>query len=116
MRERQVGEVLILTFETALPSAQPELDQAIEMVGSALRRGHVRIVVNLEEVEVMKALTLGLLKNAAQKCREREGHLVVCCAQRHILDVLKMTHLDELFMIRDSENDALACLAELGRT
>jgi len=116
MRERQVGEVLVLSFDSASPHETEELEQVHQMVHGALSRGHVRLVVDLDNVEDMKALTLGVLKSAAERCHERGGHLVVCRARPRSLDIFKMTRLDMLFTIRDSEEDAIAYLAKLGRS
>jgi anti-anti-sigma factor len=115
VREEQVGEVFVLSFESSFPHETEEVEELHHKVQDALSRGHARFVVNLQGVESLKAPALGVLKSAAEKCHDRGGHLVVCCAGRKILDVLWMTKLDTLFRSCDSEEDALAYIAKQGR-
>ena len=106
MKKDEVGEVFVFTFESSFPHETGEVEELHHMVQDALSRGH--------GVESLKALGLGVLKGTAEKCHERGGHLVVCCAGRKILDVLRMTKLDTLLRTCDSVEDALAYVTKQG--
>ena len=116
MKEEEVGEVFVFTFESAFPNETEEVEELHHMVQDALSRGHAHFVVNLHGVESLKAPALAVLKSTAEKCHDRGGNLVVCCAGRRILDVFRMTKLDTLFRSCDSDEDALAYIAKQRRS
>jgi hypothetical protein len=51
VREEQVGEVFVLSFESSFPHETEEVEELHHKVQDALSRGHARFVVNLQGPE-----------------------------------------------------------------
>ena len=66
------------------------------------------IVVDLLQVELMNSSGLGMLVAALSKTRKQSKHLVLASIPDKILSLLKMTHLNELFTIEASIDEAIS--------
>jgi anti-sigma B factor antagonist len=72
-----------------------------------VEEGHIRIIVNLEEVGFLDSSGLGALVGGLKRVNERGGRLVLVCPEGSPLKVLTITGLDKVFAIHGSVDDAL---------
>ncbi|MGL4176919.1 MAG: STAS domain-containing protein [Dermatophilaceae bacterium] len=70
--------------------------------------GHVRLVVDLEDVTFIDSTGLGVLVGRLKLVRNQSGWLRIVCSTDRILRVFRITGLDKVFGIHASLDDALA--------
>lgn len=79
-----------------------------EELGELVADGHVRIVVDLAQVEFMDSTGLGVLVGGLKKVRARDGSLDLVCTQERLLKIFQITGLAKVFAMHDSVDAALA--------
>lgn len=73
-----------------------------------IAEGHVRLVVNLDEVTFLDSTGLGVLVGRLKLVRNSSGWLRIVCSSDRILRVFRITGLDKVFGIHPSLDEALA--------
>lgn len=81
-----------------------------ECLAAAAKANH-RILVDLADVAMITSVGLGALITLHKSCKEAKGKLVLLNLQPDILNILKLSRLDRLFVIADSEHKALKAFA-----
>ena len=103
------GEVTIITFvdkkildETNIQDIGDELFELVE------KHYKVKLLLNFENVEYLSSAALGKLITLNKKVKAENGKLKLCAIRPQIYDVFKITKLNKLFEIHDTEERALA--------
>jgi anti-sigma B factor antagonist len=78
-------------------------EKLVELVS----QGHLKIVVNLEDVDFLDSTGLGVLVGALKRLRSHDGELMLVCTQQRILKVFEITGLTKVFAIHDSVDSAV---------
>jgi len=94
---RVIGEV---DRETAAPFR--------EALTETLAEGIVSIVVNLESVEYMDSLGLGVIIAGATRAEKAGGKLVVCSLGTHLQKIFEIAGVGQMVTITDGEEEALS--------
>ena len=105
-REDVGGEaVLALHGELDLESAPALKAALVEAIG-----GHAgeRVVVDLEGLDFIDSVGLGLLIGGLKRARANDGDLVLVATGRNVLKVLELTGLVRVFEIHPGRREALA--------
>jgi anti-sigma B factor antagonist len=79
-----------------------------ELMLDLLAAGHNRLIVDLEHVEVLSSIGVGVLVAVLKRVRAENGSLQLVCAREETLRVFRITRLDRVFSIHDSLAAALA--------
>jgi anti-sigma B factor antagonist len=79
-----------------------------DRIADALDSGRPRLVVDLSGVDFLDSTGLGVLVAGLNRSQELGGTLSLVCPRPRILTVLRITGLDELFVIHPTVEDALA--------
>ena len=66
------------------------------------------ILLNFEDVKFLSSAALGKLIKLDKKVKENNGKLVMSNIRPEIYDVFTITRLHKVFVIADSQDDALA--------
>jgi anti-sigma B factor antagonist len=69
--------------------------------------GRSRIVLNLDGVAFLASMAIGRLVTLTHKVRKAGGRLVLCKATRPIHDMLRTTHLTDVLLVYDDEQEAV---------
>ncbi len=103
------GEVTIITFvdkkildETNIQDIGDELFELVE------KHYKIKLLLNFENVEYLSSAALGKLITLNKKVKAENGKLKLCAIRPQIYDVFKITKLNKLFEIHDTEERALA--------
>lgn len=67
-----------------------------------------RLLLNFEAVEFLSSAALGKLITLNKKVRAVKGEMRLCCIHPDIAEVFRITKLDKLFDICETEEQALA--------
>lgn len=95
--------VVVPVGEVAVGSA-PALRQALQ----ALTSDYAVTIVDLDQVEVLDDLGLGVLLGGAMRARQRGGAFAVVCSRERIREVLELSRLDRAVDVHPTLADALA--------
>ncbi|HKQ57450.1 MAG TPA: STAS domain-containing protein [Candidatus Eisenbacteria bacterium] len=109
--EERVGEIVILRPPMPFWLGAEETDEFTGRVRDLAAAGCTRLVVNLASIPRMNSISVGALGEAWNALRPNQGRLIVCCAGKECLLILKLTRLDEVITVCASEAEALALLA-----
>ena len=96
------------------PQKSRILDEiSISQMGSAISRVVAetqcpKIIVDFEKVTNMSSSALGMLITIHKKIKECNGALRLCNICGNILEVFKITRLDEIFIMDDSRAESVA--------
>ncbi len=81
-----------------------------ELIAAAQRANH-RILVDLTDVTMITSVGLGALITLHKACKEAKGKFILVNLKPDILSILKLSRLDRLFTIADSEPKAIKAFA-----
>ncbi len=111
--QRRAGNALIVT------PLEDRLDARIatdfkELMTELIASGNTKIVLDLSKVEFIDSSGLGAIVSSLKRMGGR-GELVVCGLQETTMTLFKLTRMDRVFQIFDSEQPAVSALgAEQG--
>jgi anti-sigma B factor antagonist len=84
----------------------PELRTA--MLGVLLRNNPTKLVLNLAEVPYMDSSAIAVLVEALQKIRRAGGKVYLTNLQPRVKGLLEIARLDTIFIVTQTEQEALA--------
>jgi anti-sigma B factor antagonist len=73
----------------------------------AIRSGFVDLVVDLRSVTFIDSTGLGVLVGALRDVRRRQGHLEVVVCDAGLVRLLRISSLDQLFVVHEELPEAL---------
>ena len=74
--------------------------------------GTIRMVLDLGVVEYMSSAGLGRLVACLKKARASGGDLILAQVRAEIYELLDLMKLTQIFTVKDTVEDAKACLLE----
>ena len=78
-----------------------------DCVKDEIDRGHDRIVINCSDLGFISSVGLGALIRARSRVAKSGGEIYFACIDARILDVMKLTRLDKVFLIFPTEREAI---------
>jgi anti-anti-sigma factor len=103
----QVYDVTVVTFTCRAILNEPDIEAIGERLVSLVADGCTKIVLNLGTVNRTSSSMIGKLVALQQKIRAAHGRLVLCGLQPEIAQVFQILQLRPLFMICETERQAL---------
>ncbi len=87
-------------------------EQNIQVIGEELFRlvdenKREKMVLNFSNVEFLSSAALGKLVTLERKVKAIHGKLILCGISKSIQEVFKITKLDRIFIIRETEQMAM---------
>lgn len=79
------------------------VDQFREVLNELLIQGHVHLLVDLDATDFIDSLGFGALVGTRRKAHAFNGSLGIICSEERILRLFRITGLDRVFTITDSE-------------
>lgn len=110
---REVGNVLVIDIKEKKFPPEDATRFNYEVVSLAHNQnysGYNKVVLNFKEVDYMNAAGLGALVSLNKRLRKNGGALEICCLPEQLKELMKITKLDTIISIRDSEPEALEVL------
>ena len=83
-----------------------------EQLIALIEDGTDRLLVDLEGVDFIDSTGLGVLVGAVRRARAADGDVRLVCTNSRLRKVFDVTGLDEVFVIADTVDDAVAMAAE----
>ncbi len=76
-----------------------------ETIVDSVEKGRYKIAVDLDEVDFLDSIGLGVLVGGLKRVRPHNGELVIICNQEKILRIFKITGLAKIFKIYGSPDE-----------
>jgi anti-sigma B factor antagonist len=97
----------------------PDVERLDSSVSETFRRGmadfinngHNKIILNLSRVKFIDSSGLGSIASSF-KLMGKNGDLILCSINSHIMAMIKLTRMDRVFQIFPSEERALSSIAK----
>jgi anti-sigma B factor antagonist len=102
--EAGAGVVVALAGEIDLYTC-PEFKQELLRV---IADGATLVVVDLTKTTFIDSTALGVIIRGVERLKQRDGRLVVVCADPNIVKIFEVTGLNRVFSIYGSRDEALA--------
>jgi anti-sigma B factor antagonist len=104
-----IGEVTVASFtDRKLLDEQSLQDISEQLVCLVDELGRKKLLLNFGNIQDISSLALGMLLRLNKKIQAVGGKLVLCRLDPKIHEVIAITNLDKLFVIRGDEQEALA--------
>ena len=106
--QRRTDEALIVTPLEERLDARVATDFK-ERMAELIASGNTKIVLDLSRVEFIDSSGLGAIVSSLKRMGGR-GDLVVCGLQETTMTMFKLTRMDRVFQVFDSEQQAVSAL------
>ncbi|RKY75923.1 anti-sigma factor antagonist [candidate division KSB1 bacterium] len=104
---KKAGNVAVITIESTSLGG-PGANQLSDEIRTVMDADIVNFVINMEKVEWMNSSGLGILIAALNTVKRKNGELCLLNIREKTEQLLKITKLDRVFKIFDSEEKAVA--------
>ncbi|GAK56857.1 anti-sigma factor antagonist [Candidatus Vecturithrix granuli] len=81
-----------------------------EQVETLINAGHYKFLINLQELEHISSAGVGLFSAIILDLERHHGKVVFINIPEQVYDILKLTHLIEIFTIAQTQEEAIALL------
>jgi anti-sigma B factor antagonist len=110
IQERDIGGVTILAVDRRLKGSLEWLLK--ERIDELVRKGRLQIVVDLKQVPYVDSSEIGRLIRAHISVRRAGGRVRLCNLSEKVSAVLRMSKLDTVLDLYETEEEALGSLLE----
>jgi anti-sigma B factor antagonist len=101
--------VLELTGRFALGRESQRLESIVDEL---VKEGCTRAILDLTGVDYCDSAGIGLIALAAGRLKEAGGRLVAVAADGRVLEMLKMTQIDQIVTVRSTAKQAVDAFGE----
>jgi anti-sigma B factor antagonist len=106
--QRSAGDMLVVTPLEDRLDARVATDFK-ERMAELIASGNMKIVLDLSRVEFIDSSGLGAIVSSLKRMGGR-GDLVVCGLQETTMTMFRLTRMDRVFQVYDSEQQAVSAL------
>ena len=108
LEQRRAGETLVVAPLEERLDARVATDFK-ERMAELIASGNSKIVLDLSKVEFIDSSGLGAIVSSLKRMGGR-GDLVVCGLQETTMTMFRLTRMDRVFQVFDSEQQAVSAL------
>ena len=113
---REVGDTTVVDVTGKLIGGAENSERFHRLFKALLTRGQSMIVVNLEATPWADSQGIGMLIGAYTSAMKAGGELVLAAPSERVCSLLAVTRLDQLFIVRETEVEALSYLRAAAAT
>jgi len=107
MAESRAG-VGIVRFTTSQVLDELNVQQLGQELNDLVDKAYMtKMVINFEQIRFLSSAVLGKLISLHKRLQKEKGRLAFCCINKDIMQVFKITRLDKLIPIFDTEDEAV---------
>jgi anti-sigma B factor antagonist len=78
-----------------------------EEIVRAVSQGATRILVDLEAVDFLDSMGLGVLVGALKRVKSHGGEMAIVCTNERLLRIFEITGLQQVFDVRNTVDDVV---------
>jgi anti-sigma B factor antagonist len=108
LRLESIDGVTVVSFvDTKIVTEENIQEVGDQLYSLVEQEGHKQLLLNFGNVQYLSSAALGKLINLKKKVGAVKGKLKLCCIHPDLLEVFRITRLDQVFEIFDEEQEAL---------
>ena len=108
LRLETIGGVTVVSFVDSKIVTEENIQEVGDQLYSLVEdEGHKQLLLNFGNVQYLSSAALGKLINLKKKVSAVKGKLKLCCIHQDLLEVFRITRLDQVFEIYPEEQTAL---------
>jgi len=108
LRLETIDGVTVVSFVDTKIVTEENIQEVGDQLYSLVEdEGHTQLLLNFGNVQYLSSAALGKLINLKKKVGAAKGKLKLCCIHPDLLEVFRITRLDQVFEIYDQEQKAL---------
>jgi anti-sigma B factor antagonist len=108
LRLEKIGGITVVSFVDTKIVTEENIQEVGDQLYSLVEdEGHKELLLNFGNVQYLSSAALGKLINLKKKVGAVKGVLKLCCIHPDLLEVFKITRLDQVFQIHKDEQSAL---------
>jgi len=108
LRLENIDGVTVVSFnDSKIVTEENILEVGDQLYSLVEDEGHKQILLNFGNVQYLSSAALGKLINLKKKVGAAKGKLKLCCIHPDLLEVFRITRLDQVFEIYPDEQTAL---------
>ena len=109
------GDVTVVYFQDAQILDEGKIQQISEELTKVAEKATAgKLLLNFNDVKFMCSSILGRLVNLNKKCKADSTNLKLCNISPDIMQVFKITKLNKVFSIHDTEDEAISAFSKKG--
>jgi len=109
--EKAHNEIMVLNLSGKIMGGDDH-ELFHSQVKTLISEGYVDVVLNMSKVNWINSTGLGVLVSGFHTVKKNGGQMKICCVSDRIDNILNVTQLKLVFETFDSEEKALAALAQ----
>jgi len=108
LRLENVDGITVVSFVDNKIVTEEQIQEVGEQLYSLVEdEGHKNILLNFGNVQYLSSAALGKIITLKKKVSAVKGKLKLCCIQKDLLEVFRITRLDHVFEIYSEEQEAI---------
>jgi anti-sigma B factor antagonist len=108
LRLENIDGVTVVSFVDTKIVTEENIQEVGDQLYSLVEdEGHKQLLLNFGNVQYLSSAALGKLLNLKKKVGAAKGKLKLCCIHPDLLEVFRITRLDQVFEIYAEEQAAL---------
>ncbi len=107
LQREDVGDVTVVRLKLARVGDEDALALFKQIYSLVDDMGRRNLVLSLGPVEYLPSMALGKLVMLNRKAQAAQGRLALCQLSEGVAEILELTHLNEIFSIYPTEEDAV---------
>ncbi len=108
LRLEKIGGVTVVSFVDTKIVTEENIQEVGDQLYSLVEdEGHKELLLNFGNVQYLSSAALGKLINLKKKVGAVKGKLKLCCIHPDLLEVFRITRLDQVFEIYAEEQAAI---------
>src|SRR5262245_62829808 len=107
LRLESIDDVTVVSFIDSKIVSEENIQEVGEQLYTLVEEGHSRLLLNFSNVQYLSSAALGKLINLKKKLGAVKGSMKLCCIHPDLLEVFRITRLDQVFEIYNDEQAAL---------
>src|SRR5258708_7136008 len=112
LEREDLGNVTLVRLKTPRILDEQPIRAILDPITTPRGIGRNQIVLNLAAVEYLPSLAVGKLVMLNRKVQAGKGRLLLCQLSVPVADILASTHLNSLFTIYSTEQEAVQSFTE----
>ena len=105
---REKNDVLVICFTVDIIRSTEAVQRIGEELINLAHSGGGKVLLDLGRLQQMPSLMIGSIMALNKECAEHKITLRLCSLQPHIKEVFKVTGLEKMLKIHDTEESAIA--------
>lgn len=108
LRLETIEDVTVVSFVDSRIVTDVDIQEVGDQLYSLVEdQGHTQLLLNFGNVQYLSSAALGKLIQLKKKVGNKKGQLKLCCIHPDLMEVFKITRLDQVFPIYKDEQSAL---------